>query len=121
MRLWQGLTKANWLRFQDSMMETHGRVSRPRAAPSRSGSAIPCRRPDTGFGCGGRHDRAHLFEGEHLIRAISDSKRGAVLKKLPPTRTLGRSEDIAGVVSFLDGPDGGWVNSQVVRANGGFK
>ena len=26
----------------------------------------------------------------------------------------------AGVVSFLAGPDGGWVNGQVVRANGGF-
>ncbi len=41
-------------------------------------------------------------------------------KKLPPLERLGRSEDIAGVVSFLAGPDGGWVNSQVVRANGGF-
>jgi len=41
-------------------------------------------------------------------------------KKLPPLERLGRSEDIAGVVSFLAGPDGGWVNSQVIRANGGF-
>src|SRR6266481_5797589 len=41
-------------------------------------------------------------------------------KKMPPLERLGRSEDIAGVVSFLAGPDGGWVNSQVVRANGGF-
>jgi 3-oxoacyl-[acyl-carrier protein] reductase len=23
-------------------------------------------------------------------------------------------------VSFLAGPDGGWVNSQILRANGGF-
>jgi 3-oxoacyl-[acyl-carrier protein] reductase len=23
-------------------------------------------------------------------------------------------------VSFLAGPDGGWVNGQVLRANGGF-
>jgi 3-oxoacyl-[acyl-carrier protein] reductase len=23
-------------------------------------------------------------------------------------------------VSFLAGPDGGWINSQVLRANGGF-
>jgi len=28
--------------------------------------------------------------------------------------------DIANVVSFLAGPDGGWMNSQVLRANGGF-
>ncbi len=30
-------------------MATNGRVSRPRAAPSRSGSAIPCQPPDTGL------------------------------------------------------------------------
>ncbi len=41
-------------------------------------------------------------------------------KKMPPLERLGRPEDIAGVVSFLAGSDGGWVNSQVVRANGGF-
>jgi 3-oxoacyl-[acyl-carrier protein] reductase len=41
-------------------------------------------------------------------------------RKLPPLERLGRPEDIAGVVSFLAGPDGGWVNAQVVRANGGF-
>jgi 3-oxoacyl-[acyl-carrier protein] reductase len=28
-------------------------------------------------------------------------------------------EDIAGVVSFLAGPDAGWVNGQILRANGG--
>jgi 3-oxoacyl-[acyl-carrier protein] reductase len=41
-------------------------------------------------------------------------------KKMPPLERLGRPEDIAAVVSFLTGPDGGWVNSQVIRANGGF-
>ncbi len=41
-------------------------------------------------------------------------------KKIPPLERLGRPEDVAGVVSFLAGPDGGWINSQVVRANGGF-
>ena len=41
-------------------------------------------------------------------------------KKLPPLERLGQEEDIAGVVSFLTGPDGGWVNAQVLRANGGF-
>jgi len=33
---------------------------------------------------------------------------------------LGRPDDIAGVVSFLVGPTGRWVNGQVVYANGGF-
>jgi len=41
-------------------------------------------------------------------------------KKMPPLERLGRPEDVAAVVSFLAGPDGGWVNSQVIRANGGF-
>ena len=44
----------------------------------------------------------------------------ANLAKLAPLERLGQPEDIANVVSFLAGPDGGWVNSQVVRANGGF-
>jgi len=42
------------------------------------------------------------------------------MSKLPPLERLGQPEDIAGVVSFLAGPDGGWVNGQIVRANGGF-
>ncbi len=42
------------------------------------------------------------------------------LSKVPPLERLGEPEDIANVVSFLAGPDGGWVNSQVLRANGGF-
>src|SRR6266508_1612588 len=37
-------------------------------------------------------------------------------KKLPPLERLGQAEDIAGVVSFLAGPDGGWINAQVLRA-----
>ena len=44
----------------------------------------------------------------------------AELSKLPPLERLGQPEDIANVVSFLAGPDGAWVNSQVLRANGGF-
>jgi 3-oxoacyl-[acyl-carrier protein] reductase len=42
------------------------------------------------------------------------------LSKLPPLERLGQPEDIAKVVSFLAGPDGGWVNGQVLRINGGF-
>ena len=33
---------------------------------------------------------------------------------------LGQPEDIARAVSFLVGPDGEWVNGQVLRANGGI-
>jgi 3-oxoacyl-[acyl-carrier protein] reductase len=42
------------------------------------------------------------------------------IAKMAPLERLGQPEDIASVISFLAGPDGGWVNSQVLRANGGF-
>jgi 3-oxoacyl-[acyl-carrier protein] reductase len=41
------------------------------------------------------------------------------LSKLAPLERLGEPADIAAVVSFLAGPDGAWVNGQVIRANGG--
>jgi len=40
--------------------------------------------------------------------------------KGPPLERLGQPKDIANVVSFLAGPDGGWVNGQTLRANGGL-
>ncbi len=40
--------------------------------------------------------------------------------KLAPLERLGTPEDIADVVAFLVGPDAGWVNGQVLRANGGY-
>jgi 3-oxoacyl-[acyl-carrier protein] reductase len=39
---------------------------------------------------------------------------------MAPLGRLGQPDDIAGVVSFLAGPDGAWVNGQVLRANGGL-
>jgi 3-oxoacyl-[acyl-carrier protein] reductase len=42
------------------------------------------------------------------------------LANLAPLERLARPEDIVGTVSFLAGPDGAWVNSQVLRPNGGF-
>lgn len=42
------------------------------------------------------------------------------LAKLAPLERLGQPRDIASVVAFLAGPDGGWVNGQVLRANGGI-
>src|SRR5712672_867047 len=44
----------------------------------------------------------------------------AELTKMPPLERLGTPEDIANVVSFLAGPNSGWINGQVLRANGGF-
>ncbi len=42
------------------------------------------------------------------------------LAKLAPLERLGQPEDIAAAVSFLVGPDGGWINGQILRANGGI-
>jgi len=39
---------------------------------------------------------------------------------MPPLERLGTPEDIANAVSFLAGPDGGWINGQTLRANGGM-
>ncbi|PRX28426.1 3-oxoacyl-[acyl-carrier protein] reductase [Paraburkholderia sp. BL18I3N2] len=39
--------------------------------------------------------------------------------KMPPLQRLGQPDDIASVVAFLAGPDAGWVNGQILRANGG--
>jgi len=41
-----------------------------------------------------------------------------VIKQTPLGR-LGTPEDVASVVSFLAGPDGGWVDGQTLRVNGG--
>jgi 3-oxoacyl-[acyl-carrier protein] reductase len=40
--------------------------------------------------------------------------------KMPPLQRLGQPEDIANVVAFLVGPEAGWVNGQILRANGGL-
>ena len=44
----------------------------------------------------------------------------ARMAKMSPLERLGTPEDIAGVVAFLAGPDGAWVNGQTLRANGGI-
>ncbi|HSZ53549.1 MAG TPA: SDR family oxidoreductase [Caulobacteraceae bacterium] len=52
-----------------------------------------------------------------------DGKPQAVidnLAKLAPLERLGQPEDIAAAVAFLAGPDGAWINGQVLRANGGI-
>jgi len=42
------------------------------------------------------------------------------MAKMNPMERLGTPEDIASTVAFLVGPDGGWINAQVLRANGGL-
>ncbi|ATW05095.1 3-ketoacyl-ACP reductase [Sphingorhabdus sp. YGSMI21] len=41
------------------------------------------------------------------------------LEQMIPLGRLGEVDDIARAVSVLVGPDGGWINGQIVRVNGG--
>ncbi len=41
------------------------------------------------------------------------------IRQMIPLGRLGEVDDIARVVSLLVGPDGGWINGQILRANGG--
>jgi 3-oxoacyl-[acyl-carrier protein] reductase len=41
-------------------------------------------------------------------------------RKQPPLERLGKPEDVAGLVAFLCSAEGGWVNGQLLRVNGGF-
>jgi len=42
------------------------------------------------------------------------------MARLAPLERLGEPEEIAAAVAFLAGPDGTWVNNQVLRVNGGY-
>src|SRR3984893_10785789 len=65
------------------MMETSGRVSRPRAAPSRSISAIPCRRSDTGLVCPLSSGRdVSVCSSLLLTRKIVSKERGFLMRQL---------------------------------------
>lgn len=41
------------------------------------------------------------------------------IRQMNPLGRLGEVGDIANVVSLLVGPDAGWINGQIIRANGG--
>ena len=56
---------------------------------------------------------------ELFTRGKQQSEISAITGRTPLGR-LGKPDDIARTVSFLVGPDGGWINGQVIRANGGI-
>jgi 3-oxoacyl-[acyl-carrier protein] reductase len=56
---------------------------------------------------------------ELFLKGKSDAVIGE-LAKMTPLERIGQPEDIAAAVSFLAGPDGAWINAQVIRSNGGF-
>jgi 3-oxoacyl-[acyl-carrier protein] reductase len=64
-----------------------------------------------------------IAPGPTATALFLDGKPQAVidhLTKLAPLERLGQPEDIANTVAFLAGPDGSWINGQILRANGGI-
>lgn len=72
----------------------------------------------------GRHITANaVAPGPVETELFLNGKSEALVKQIAsqaPLERLGRPEEIAATVSFLAGPDGGWINGQTLRANGGF-
>jgi len=58
------------------------------------------------------------IETELFMNGKSEALVQQITKMIPLGR-LGQPDDIAGLVAFLASPDSGWVNGQVIRANGG--
>ncbi|SMF16589.1 SDR family oxidoreductase [Desulfovibrio gilichinskyi] len=59
--------------------------------------------------------------GTELFYAGKTEEQIAKIGSMAPLEPrLGTPEEIAAAVSFLAGPDGKWVNAQVLRVNGGF-
>ncbi len=56
---------------------------------------------------------------ELFLRDKSDKEVTQIVDRTPLGR-LGKPGDIGSVVSFLAGPEGAWVNGQVLRVNGGI-
>jgi 3-oxoacyl-[acyl-carrier protein] reductase len=63
-----------------------------------------------------------IAPGPTATALFLDGKDEATIERMAaqsPLERLGTPKDIAGVVAFLAGPDGRWVNGQLLRANGG--
>jgi 3-oxoacyl-[acyl-carrier protein] reductase len=58
-------------------------------------------------------------ETELFMTGKSEELVQNIIRNIPLGR-LGQPDDIASVVSFLAGSESGWVNGQVLRANGGM-
>ena len=64
-----------------------------------------------------------IAPGPVATKLFLDGKPQAAIDamaKAAPLGRLGQPDDIAAAVAFLVGADGGWVNGQVLRANGGI-
>jgi 3-oxoacyl-[acyl-carrier protein] reductase len=55
-----------------------------------------------------------------MLRGAQSAQALDLAAAMTPLRRLGDPADIADVIAFLAGPDGRWVNGQVLRATGGL-
>ena len=63
-----------------------------------------------------------VFPGPTRTPMMEKEASAEELDRIGKSITLGRMgepEDIAGIVAFLAGPEGGWINGQQIIANGG--
>jgi 3-oxoacyl-[acyl-carrier protein] reductase len=61
--------------------------------------------------------------GPTATKLFLDGKSDELVERLAqksPLERLGNPDDVARVVAFLAGPDGAWINGQIIRANGGI-
>lgn len=64
-----------------------------------------------------------IAPGPTATKLFLDGKPAELVERLAkaaPLERLGQPEDIAATIAFLAGPDGAWVNGQVLRVNGGI-
>ena len=55
-----------------------------------------------------------------FLKGKTEEQIARISSMAPLEARLGTPEEIAAAVSFLAGPDGAWVNAQILRVNGGF-
>lgn len=58
--------------------------------------------------------------GTELFFNGKSEEQVEAVAKLAPLERIGTPEEIASAVAMIAGPDGSWINSQVIRVNGGF-
>src|SRR5690606_3318186 len=91
--------------------------------PRRSGCGTPRRRPAGGGDVRVNNAGITLAPGPTATSLFLDGKPQEVVPqfaKQAPLECHGQPEDIAADVSFLGGPDGSWINGQVLRSNDGL-
>jgi 3-oxoacyl-[acyl-carrier protein] reductase len=54
-----------------------------------------------------------------MLRANNSAEGLELLRTMSPLGRLGTPDEVAAVVAFVAGPDGGWLTGQNVNASGG--